>query len=84
MFFTVLSVTCVFSLFVSSKDVTMGAVAMHVGRLVPNGRPLLRSDAHAGSTAVDLSLYSVNYAACGKEGKNPKSSRFPLISQPPQ
>ena len=29
-FFTVLSVTCVFSLFVSSKDVTMGAVAMHV------------------------------------------------------
>ena len=29
-FFTLLSVTCAFSLFVSSKDVTVGAVAMHV------------------------------------------------------
>ena len=29
-FFTILSVTCAFSLFVSSKDVTVGALAMHV------------------------------------------------------
>ena len=29
-FFTVLSATCAFSLFVSSKDVTAGALAMHV------------------------------------------------------